>query len=71
MRLAGMRLAGMRLALMRFNRDAFSRDALSRDAKRIPGDSKSTANYRPISILPFLSKMFEKLMCARLDSYLK
>ena len=35
------------------------------------GDSKSTANYRPISMLPFLSKMFEKLMYARLDSYLK
>ena len=35
------------------------------------GDSNSTANYRPISKLPFLSKMFEKLMCARLDSYLK
>ena len=35
------------------------------------GDSNSTTNYRPISILPFLSKMFEKLMCARLDSYIK
>ena len=35
------------------------------------GDSNSTANYRPISMLPFLSKMFKKLMCARLDSYLK
>ena len=44
-------------------------------AKIIPifksGDSNSTVNYRPISMLPFLSKMFEKLMCARLDSYLK
>ena len=44
-------------------------------AKIIPifksGDSNSTANYRPISMLPFLSKMFEKLMYARLDSYLK
>ena len=28
-------------------------------------------NYRPISMLPFLSKIFKKLMCARLDSYLK
>ena len=28
-------------------------------------------NYRPFSVLPFLSKIFEKLMCARLDSYLK
>ena len=35
------------------------------------GDPNSTANYRPISMLAFLSKMFEKLMCARLDSYLK
>ena len=35
-------------------------------------NSNSTANYyRPISILPFLSKMIEKLMWARLDSYLK
>ena len=44
-------------------------------AKIIPifksGDSNSTVNYRPISMLPFLSKIFEKLMCARLDSYLK
>ena len=44
-------------------------------AKIIPifksGDSNSTANYRPIYMFPFLSKMFEKLMCARLDSYLK
>ena len=35
------------------------------------GDLNSTANYRHISMLPFLSKMFEKLVCARLDSYLK
>ena len=28
-------------------------------------------NYRSISMLPFLLKTFEKLMCARLDSYLK
>ena len=34
-------------------------------------DLNSTANYRPISMLPFLSKMFEKLMCARPGSYLK
>ena len=45
-------------------------------AKIIPifksGDSNnSTVNYRPISMLPFLSKIFEKLMFARLDSYLK
>ena len=35
------------------------------------GDSNSTVNYRPISMLPFLLKIFEKLMCARLDAYLK
>ena len=35
------------------------------------GDANSTVNYRPIYILPFLSKIFEHLMCARLDSYLK
>ena len=35
------------------------------------GDSNPTLDYRPISMLPFLSKIFEKLMCARLDSYLK
>ena len=35
------------------------------------GDLNSTVNYRPISMLPFLSKIFEKLMCAILDSYLK
>ena len=44
-------------------------------AKIIPifksDDSNSTVNYRPISMLPFLSKIFEKLMCATLDSYLK
>ena len=44
-------------------------------AKIIPifesGDTNSTVYYRPISMLPLLSKIFEKLMCARLDSYLK
>ena len=44
-------------------------------AKIIPilksGDSNSNVNYRPISMLPFLLKIFEKLICARLDSYLK
>ena len=29
-------------------------------------NSNSTANYGPISMLPFLSKMFGKLMCAGL-----
>ena len=33
-------------------------------------DSNSTVNYRPISMLPFLSKIFEKFMCARLESVL-
>ena len=44
-------------------------------AKIIPifksGDPNSTASYRPIFMLPFLSKIFKNLMCARLDSYLK
>ena len=44
-------------------------------AKIIPifksGESNSTANYRTFSMSPFSSKMFEKLMCARLGSYLK
>ena len=44
-------------------------------AKIIPifksGYSNSTVNYRPISMSPFLSKIFEKFMCARLDSSLK
>ena len=35
------------------------------------GDSNSTVNSRPISKLPFLSKLFEKLMCARTNSSLK
>ena len=47
-------------------------------AKIIPifksGDSISTVNYRPvrpISMLPFLIKIFERLICVRLDSHLK
>ena len=35
------------------------------------GDANSTVNYRPISMLRFLSKIFKKFMWARLDSYLK
>ena len=35
------------------------------------GDSNSTVNYRPVSMFPFLSKIFEKLMCDILDSYIK
>ena len=44
-------------------------------AKIIPifksGDSNSTVIYRPILMLPLLSKIFEKLICDRLDSNLK
>ena len=43
-------------------------------AKIIPlfkgGDSKDPVNYRPISVLPSFSKIFEKLMHARLTSFL-
>ena len=35
------------------------------------GDSNSTVNYWPISMLPFLSKIFKKLMYAGQGSYLK
>ena len=35
------------------------------------GNSNSTVTYRPISMLLLLSKIFEKLMCARIDSYLR
>src|ERR1700733_7535395 len=42
-------------------------------AKVVPiykkGDKESTANYRPISILPYFSKYFEKLMYNRLYNY--
>lgn len=34
------------------------------------GNSKLTKNYRPISMLPFVSKIFEKLMCTRVNDYL-
>ena len=44
-------------------------------AKIIPifksGDAKSVKNYRPISMLPFLSKVFERLMYSRLISFLE
>ena len=43
-------------------------------AKVIPvfkaGDLKSVTNYRPISILPIFSKIFEKVIYKRLDDFL-
>ena len=45
-----------------------------KNARVIPifksGDAKSVKNYRPISMLPFLSKVFERLMSKRLNSFL-
>ena len=35
------------------------------------GDKKLIANYRPISILPVFSKVYEKAIYTRLDSFLK
>ena len=44
-------------------------------AKVIPiykkGDSKSINNYRPISILSTLNKIFEKILYARLVNYIE
>ena len=34
------------------------------------GDRKNVSNYRPISILPAFSKILEKLMCSRLETFL-
>src|SRR6218665_912098 len=34
------------------------------------GDKLNTTNYRPISILPYFAKIMEKIMCARLNSYI-
>ena len=34
------------------------------------GDSKEPNNYRPISMLPYISKILEKLICNRLDVHL-
>ena len=34
-------------------------------------DKEKCANYRPISLLPNLSKLFEKVMYARLEHFLK
>ena len=43
-------------------------------AKVVPifkaGDIKNIANYRPISVLSNISKIYEKLVCARLNKYL-
>ena len=43
-------------------------------AKIIPvhkaGDSKCVANYRPISVLSVISKIFEKVVCCRLNNYI-
>ena len=35
------------------------------------GDSYSVTNYRPISILTIFSKIFEKVICSRLENYLE
>ena len=44
-------------------------------AKIIPvfkaGDAQLVTNYRPISILAIFSKIFEKILCSRLESYLE
>ena len=45
-------------------------------AKVIPlykgdGDSSSVSNYRPISLLPTLSKIFERIMCESLTNHLE
>lgn len=34
------------------------------------GEKSSVANYRPISVLPVVSKIFEKLMSKRLNGFL-
>ena len=44
-------------------------------AKIVPilkkGDKDNVSNYRPISVLPYFSKFYEKLMYNRLSNYVK
>jgi hypothetical protein len=35
------------------------------------GDKDNVSNYRPISVLPYFSKFYEKLMHSRLSNYVK
>lgn len=46
-----------------------------KNAKVIPvfksGDKREVNNYRPISMLPSFNKVFEKVICSRLKSYLE
>jgi hypothetical protein len=35
------------------------------------GDKRDIPNYRPISILSVFSKILEKIMCKRLNSYIE
>ena len=35
------------------------------------GDSMDKTNYRPISILPLISKLFEKVICQQLSEYIE
>ena len=34
-------------------------------------DSHDESNYRPVSILPLLSKLFERILYKQIDSYTK
>ena len=34
------------------------------------GDAKEPSNYRPISVLPVVSKLCERIVCTQLMSYL-
>lgn len=38
---------------------------------KLSGEKTQTANYRPISLLPAVSKIFEKIMYNRLENYLE